>query len=80
LTFEDLSSATGISPQVLAHMADPSQEYHTTTRNLEILSRTFGVRLDQLVEFSPAVEEGGLPIAPSEGVDDNHPDEGHVVT
>ena len=53
LTFEDLSTATGISPQVLARMADPSQEYHTTTRNLEILARTFGVGLDQLVEFSP---------------------------
>ena len=37
LTLEDLATATQISAQVLARMADPEQEYHTSTRNIEIL-------------------------------------------
>jgi DNA-binding Xre family transcriptional regulator len=64
LSFEDLSAATGISPQVLTRMADPSQEYHTTTRNLEILAQVFGVPLDELVEFHPPIERTGHPIPP----------------
>jgi len=65
LTFEDLSAATGISPQVLARMADPGQEYHTTTRNLEVLARTFGVGLEELTEFWPPIDAAGPPIGPT---------------
>ena len=64
LTFEDLSEATGISPQVLARIADPGQEYHTTTRNLEVLARTFGVGLEELVELWPPIDSAGTPIGP----------------
>lgn len=53
LTLEELGRSTGISPQVLARMADPEQEYHTSTRNLESLATYFGVGLDDLVVFFP---------------------------
>ena len=75
LTFEDLSAATRISPQVLARMADPSQEYHTTTRTLEVLARVFGVALDDLIEFHPPINAAGQAIGPSRNAAEPHPTE-----
>jgi hypothetical protein len=73
LTFEDLSAASGISPQVLTRMADPSQEYHTTTRNLEALAQVFVVAIDALIEFYPPIDPDGRPIGPPRGDARAHP-------
>ena len=50
VTFEEISSATGVNRTSLSKMAN-QRGYNTTTDNLDQLCRYFGCRLGDLAEY-----------------------------
>lgn len=55
LSQKKIAEETGISMSVLSRMADP-KGYVTTTRNVELLCRFFGVGPGDLMEILPESE------------------------
>lgn len=53
LSFDDLGKALGISPQVLSKMADPTANYATSTRHVDVLCQYFGVEASALIAIFP---------------------------
>ncbi len=56
ITFEEVSSSTGINRTTLSKMAN-QKGYNTTTDNLDALCRYFSVTTGEIAEYTPEKEE-----------------------